>query len=111
MPTVKDACTTPSRRRRFGLFEQRTWPVRAEEQLPGSTYFTNWHLPYTMYDEIEPLLCLFLGQTTGESIFGRIKVTPLLNHIRSGYDVRLIADLVVDQGKDVALPIASGSIN
>jgi len=49
-------------------------------------------------------LCLFLGQEDGEQIFARIERTPLLTAIQSGYDVRLIADLVEDQGLDVALP-------
>jgi len=73
-------------------------------QLRGSEYFTNLHLPRSIGDEIKPLLCLFLGQEEGEQIFARIERTPLLNAIQSGYDVRLIADLVEDQGPDVALP-------
>ena len=74
-------------------------------QLPGSKDFTNWHLPYTIQDEIEPLICLFLEPPErGQSTYARITDTPLLSAICSGYDVRLIADLVESRGDDVQLP-------
>jgi hypothetical protein len=73
-------------------------------QMPGGKSFTNWRLPGTIHDDIEPLLCLFLGQATGEQVFARIKPTPLFDAILSGYDVRLIADLVEDRGPDLELP-------
>jgi hypothetical protein len=73
-------------------------------QLPGSEYFANWHLPRTIRDDIGPLLCKLLGDEIGKRVFQRIDQTPLLADIRSGYDVRLIADLVEDHGTGVALP-------
>jgi len=87
-------------------FARATPAVRllVTSQVPGSQFFTNWRLPNNIREEIKPLLCLFLGQDTGEYIFARIQSTPLRDAIRSGYDVRLIADLIEDQGRDVALP-------
>ena len=79
-------------------------PMLVTSQLPGSNYFTNWRLPQAIEDEIAPLLRLFLGDAEGERTFARIKSSPLLSAIRSGYDVRVIADLVEGQGPDVALP-------
>jgi len=103
---VLDGANEVERNEAIELFARSASAVRllVTSQLPGSRYFTNWHLPYTMHDQIGPLLRLFLGPETDERIFARIKSIPLLNDIRSGYDVRLIADLVKDEGQDVALP-------
>jgi hypothetical protein len=103
---ILDGANEVERDEEIELFARSAPAVRllVTSQLPGSTYFTNWHLPRTVQDEIKPLLCLFLGLKKGEQVFARIEPTPLLNAIRSGYDVRLIADLVADQGVDVVLP-------
>jgi hypothetical protein len=78
--------------------------VLVTSQLPGSSFFTNWRLPRSITDDIRSLLVLFLGEETGDAVFQRIEPTPLKDAIRSGYDVRLIADVVEDRGSDVALP-------
>jgi hypothetical protein len=103
---VLDGANEVERDNEIELFARSAPTVRllVTSQLPGTEYFTNLHLPRSIDDEIKPLLCLFLGQDKGEQIFARIERTPLLKAIRSGYDVRLIADLVEDQGPDVALP-------
>ena len=103
---VLDGANEVEHDKEIELFARAAPSVRllVTSQLPGSTYFTNWHLPRSIDDEIEPLLCLFLGQDKGKRLFDHIKPTSLLSAIRSGYDVRLIADLVEDKGEDVALP-------
>jgi hypothetical protein len=78
--------------------------VLVTSQVPKEgDYFSNWHLPRTIKDEIEPLLCLFLGQELGERTFNGIRATPLFAAIQSGYDVRLIASLIESQTY-IALP-------
>ena len=42
-------------------------------QNEGSDYFTNLHLPWNILEEIEPLLCKFLGQDEGESVIQRYR--------------------------------------
>jgi len=103
---ILDGANEVEHDKEIDLFARSAPSVRllVTSQLPGPEYFTNLHLPRTIDDEIKPLLCLFLGQDKGEKIFARIERTPLLKAIQSGYDVRLIADLVEDQGPDVALP-------
>ncbi len=104
---VLDGANEVERNDAIDLFARSAPGVRilvTSQVSTDSDYFTNWHLPRTITSEIRPLLCEFLGQQTGEQIFVRIKSTPLLNAIQSGYDVRLIADLVETHGPDVALP-------
>jgi hypothetical protein len=103
---VLDGANEVERENEIELFARSAPAARilVTSQVPGSDYFINWHLPYTITEEVEPLLCLFLGAETGKAIYARIKATPLLSAIRSGYDVRLIADLVERRGPDVALP-------
>jgi hypothetical protein len=103
---ILDGANEVDRENEIELFARSAPAARilVTSQSRGSDYFTNWLLPNTITEEIEPLLCLFLGEAIGRSIFVRIKATPLLGAMRSGYDVRLIADLVESQGADVTLP-------
>lgn len=103
---VLDGANEVERDKEIELFARSAPAVRllVMSQVGGSQYFTNWHLPRTIRDEIEPLLILFLREDIGQRVFSKIKDTSLLDAIRSGYDVRLLADLVEDQGPDVALP-------
>lgn len=79
-------------------------PLLVTSQFTGSDFFMNWKLPREIADDVKPLLCLLLEQVVGETVYGRIKNTPLLKALRSGYDVRLLADLVEDGGPSVVLP-------
>lgn len=103
---VLDGANEVEHDKEIDLFAQMTPAMRllVTSQLPGSSNFTNWQLPRRIDDEIKPLLCLFLGQGEGERTYARIAAMPLLEAIRSGYDVRLIADLVQTQGPDVRPP-------
>ena len=79
--------------------------ILVTSQVPKEgSYFANLHLPRTITDEVEPLLRLFLGQEAGERTFASIRATPLLSAIQSGYDVRLIANLIETQGSHVVIP-------
>jgi hypothetical protein len=63
--------------------------------------FETLRLPATVGDAILPLLRLFLGDARGDEVYGRVAGSPLLGAIRSGYDVRLLADLArEDAGLD-----------
>jgi hypothetical protein len=103
---VLDGANEVERDEEINLFARSAPAVRllVTSQLPGSAHFTNRHLPRTILEDIRPLLCLFFGEERGARVLARIESTPLLGAIRSGYDVRLIADLVEDRGPDVALP-------
>ncbi len=79
-------------------------PLLITSQFTGSDFFMNWKLPREIADDVKPLLCLLLERVVGETVYDRIKDTPLLEALRSGYDVRLLADLVEDGGPSVALP-------
>jgi len=103
---VLDGANEVERDSEIDLFAKSAPNVRmlVTSQSPGSRFFANWHLPHTISDEIEPLLNLLLGEDLGKRIFVRVKATPLLSAIRSGYDVRLIADLIETHGEAAVLP-------
>lgn len=55
--------------------------------------FTEWRLPSDMGDYVKRLLELYLGAQAGGELFTELENTGLRLQIRSGYDVRLVADL------------------
>ena len=66
----------------------------------GQTFKT-LRLPAAVGDAMLPLLRLFLGAARGDQVYRRVKSSPLLGALRSGYDVRLLADLArEDAGLD-----------
>ena len=66
--------------------------------------FAVWRLPQTITEAVAPLLKLYLGEERGHAVFAHIEQAPLRNDILSGYDVRLLADLVGSTGDLSAIP-------
>ena len=60
----------------------------------GSKLFEEWMLPSDIRGATQPLLELFLGPQKGSATFDAIEESPVSYDIKSGYDVRLLADLV-----------------
>jgi len=52
-----------------------------------------WRLPSTISEHVDGLLTLYLGQAQGEALAKQLRDTGLNEHLRSGYDVRLVIDL------------------
>jgi len=67
--------------------------VTSQTTPPEAVRFDRYMLPQTMGESVGPLLCLFLGKEEGDRAFEKLKVSPLIEDIRSGYDVRLIESL------------------
>lgn len=55
--------------------------------------FDLWTLPASMNASISPLLKLFLGEEVGSALYEQIAGTPLIDEIRSGFEVRLLESL------------------
>ncbi|MFL7900678.1 hypothetical protein ACJ41P_06050 [Azospirillum argentinense] len=66
--------------------------------------FTLYRLPPTIHDATAPLLALFLGDERGRAVHDAIRDTPLWADIRSGYDVRMLADLAGRDTPPLAMP-------
>ena len=82
-----------------------TGVVVTSQTLPQTVLdtFQVWRLPDTITDAIKPLLTLYLGEEKSNSVEN--KITPALRKdIQSGYDVRLLADLVEEQSETMTLP-------
>jgi hypothetical protein len=73
-------------------------------QAAGSRYFTNWHLPPVIGTDLRRLLELYLDGATGTTAFERVSQSSLIDDIRSGYDVRLIAHAIERKGLRADLP-------
>ena len=56
--------------------------------------FETWHLPPNIAGAVAPLLKLWLGSERGAIAARAVKGSPIRTDLRSGYDLRLIADLV-----------------
>lgn len=85
--------------RELELFAKETPAARVlvtSQVLPAYApkAFEVLRLPATIREVIRPLLSLFLGKVRGDEIFGRVAGSSLFDSIQSGYDVRLLADLV-----------------
>jgi hypothetical protein len=68
------------------------WPgiLVTSQGPPPNSGFEHWTLPDTIQRSIEPMLVLFMGEAKGRALFSSIASSPLIEEIRSGYDVRLV---------------------
>jgi hypothetical protein len=69
-------------------------PMLVTSQESGGEQFTTWRLPPDMQAFIDDLLRKYLGDAAATSVIERITSSGLRNAIRSGYDVRVVSDLV-----------------
>jgi len=76
----------------------------AVPQGPNSTSWDVWQLPETITDLREGLLKHWLGEGAGVTVAKRIINEGLAGEIVSGYDLRLIEDLVKSDPSGAALP-------
>jgi hypothetical protein len=79
-------------------------PMLITSQQPGNELFTTWRLPTDFRDFTADLLRLYLTAEQTEVVMRRITTSGLRDAIRSGYDVRLILDLVRLHGDPAELP-------
>jgi len=63
-------------------------------QDPGGDQFTTWRLPSDMRAFTDDLIRKYLEKSAADIVIERIKSSGLKDSIRSGYDARLIIDLV-----------------
>lgn len=69
-------------------------PMFVTSQEPGETTFACWRLPDDMREFTRELLRLHLNEADTDTVMARISASGLKDAIRSGYDLRLIVDLV-----------------
>ena len=67
---------------------------QAEPRAEAAGLFEVWRLPEDIRAATGPLLELYLGPERGAEVLRRLEAAPIAADIRSGYDVRLVADLV-----------------
>ena len=79
-------------------------PMLVTSQEPGGQQFTNWRLPSDMRAFIHDLLRLHLNNADADAVMNRITASGLKEAIRSGYDVRLVIDIVRKDPNNAALP-------
>jgi len=79
-------------------------PMLVTSQEAGEQQFTSWRLPDDMRAFTYELLRLHLGEADADAVMARITSSGLKEAIRSGYDVRLIIDLVRADPAHAALP-------
>jgi hypothetical protein len=77
---------------------------QAEPRAEAVGLFEVWRLPEDIRAATGPLLALYLGPKRGAEVHRRIEAAPIAGDIRSGYDVRLVADLVAGGTDAWALP-------
>ena len=80
----------------FALRYPETGLVITSQVLPDqmNNIFQIWRLPDVITDVVDDLLKLYLGKKNGTEVFSDIKNSMILKDIRSGYDVRLLVDLI-----------------
>lgn len=66
--------------------------------------FEVWRLPGSIESAVAPLLAAWLGDKRGREVTEAIAASPMREDIHSGYDVRLLADLVEGGTAPEALP-------
>ncbi len=79
-------------------------PLFVTSQETGEEPFQVWRLPQTINAHINDLLRLYLGEHFGGVLAVRLSETNLKEHLRSGYDVRLVAELAADDPQSANLP-------
>jgi hypothetical protein len=77
---------------------------QAEPRAEAAPLFEVWKLPPDIGAATGPLLELYLGTERGAEVLRRIEAATIAADIRSGYDVRLVADLVAAGTDPWALP-------
>ena len=77
---------------------------QAEPRAEAAGLYEVWRLPEDIRAATGPLLALYLGPERGAEVARRIEAAPIAGDIRSGYDVRLVADLVAAGTEPWALP-------
>jgi hypothetical protein len=79
-------------------------PILVTSQQLGSDRFATWRLPPDIREFTYDLLRLYLVEGQAEAVMKRIAASGLKDAIRSGYDVRLIIDLVRSDPFHAELP-------
>jgi hypothetical protein len=79
-------------------------PLFVTSQEPGEPPFEVWRLPGTIAEHVDGLLTLYLGEQQGGVLAMRLRDSGLMQHLRSGYDVRLIIDLAEADPEGTNLP-------
>ena len=79
-------------------------PIFVTSQEKGEPPFDTWQLPDNIRDFTSDLLRLYLTGQQADDVMQRITASGLRDAIRSGYDVRLIIDLVRSGGEHAELP-------
>jgi len=79
-------------------------PLFVTSQEPGEFPFEVWRLPGTIAEHVDGLLTLYLGAQRGEALASRLRDSGLMQHLRSGYDVRLVIDLAEADPEGAKLP-------
>jgi hypothetical protein len=79
-------------------------PLLITSQTSGELPFEVWRLPGSIYEHVYALLELYLGEKRAKELAIRLRNTGLLWHLRSGYDVRLIIELVESALEEPRLP-------
>jgi hypothetical protein len=80
-----------------------TAPLFVTSQESGER-FEVWYLPRSIAEHVDGLLTLYLGQQMGEALAKRLRETGLIQHLRSGYDVRLVIQLAEADAEGTSLP-------
>jgi hypothetical protein len=83
-------------------FENTSILVTSQDE--GGGRFQTWHLPAGIGEYIEQLLCIYLGEQKGKTVSVRIEAAGLSAYLQSGYDVRLVVDLMRDDPENAPLP-------
>jgi hypothetical protein len=78
--------------------------ILVTSQEPGEAPFEVWRLPGSISEHVYALLTLYLGRERGEAVTKRLRETCLIEHLRSGYDVRLVIELAEADARHLNLP-------
>jgi hypothetical protein len=79
-------------------------PMLVTSQEEESARFEAWHLPSDIRNYADKLLREYLGQDTADTVRCAISASGLIDELRSGYDVRLLIDIVKKDVVDAPLP-------
>lgn len=93
----------------IGQFAKRfpeTGLVISSQTAPtmGTADYDVMSLPVDIKAVLQDLICLYLGDQEGAQVFEAVRLSTIVNAIRSGYDVRLLADLVIGGLKSTEIP-------
>lgn len=83
--------------------------ILVTSQETGEYPFETWQLPRDIAAYVDSLLRLYLGEQNGAVISAHVRDIGLIEHLRSGYDVRLVVELAQSDPAGTAIP--SGRID